>query len=303
MAAAREDHAALLLADGRVLIVGGSNKTAEIYDPSTRNWSGAGSLTQSRAGFSATLLKDGTVLVSGGSRADGGVLASSERWVPETTLAAPAALDFGEQTVGTAGVARTVTITNTGRSPLLIDAATAGGEFAVTDDRCTSAAVAPGAGCSVELQFGPFSSGPRQGTLRVRANTARREHDGVVGGTGVAAPAPLPRATPAPRAEPTPVPVAKRKPTVEIEFRSRYSPAGLSRAKACRGRVTLQLRRGKRVLARRATRLDRRCRYTTTFSFKRTRIGAARTLTVVARFHGNRYLGATTNRFKVDVPD
>ena len=28
----------------------------------------------------------------------------------------------------------------------------------------------------------------------------------------------------------------------------------------------------------------------------------AKTLTVAARFHGNRYLGATTNRFKVKVP-
>jgi hypothetical protein len=32
------------------------------------------------------------------------------------------------------------------------------------------------------------------------------------------------------------------------------------------------------------------------------KIGKAKALTVVARFHGNRYLGATTNRFKVRVP-
>jgi N-acetylneuraminic acid mutarotase len=61
-----------LLADGRVLVVGGlgpgeaSTATAEIYDPATGTWSTTGDMTVPRSGHTATRLPNGKVLVAGG---------------------------------------------------------------------------------------------------------------------------------------------------------------------------------------------------------------------------------------------
>ena len=65
----REDHTAVRLLDGRVLVVGGgrgdqNDLTAELYDPNSGTWSATGSMVKPHAdGFPATLLRDGTVLV------------------------------------------------------------------------------------------------------------------------------------------------------------------------------------------------------------------------------------------------
>lgn len=77
----RAGHTATLLADGRVLVVGGGTPvpgpesdsftsspvaTAEVYDPDRHMWSSAGSTLQARESHTATLLEDGRVLVVGG---------------------------------------------------------------------------------------------------------------------------------------------------------------------------------------------------------------------------------------------
>jgi hypothetical protein len=84
MTLARESQAAVRLADGRVLIMGGAvpytgkcgmtcaspaTASVEIYDPSTGMFSANGSLTQPRTGEQALLLHDGRVLVVGGGDA------------------------------------------------------------------------------------------------------------------------------------------------------------------------------------------------------------------------------------------
>ncbi len=73
----RMDASATLLADGRVLIVGGEDyigvpvfqyvASAELYDPSTRKFTRTGSMTVPRANAAATRLMDGRVLVMGGN--------------------------------------------------------------------------------------------------------------------------------------------------------------------------------------------------------------------------------------------
>jgi hypothetical protein len=65
---ARVSHSALLLADGTVLVAGGSN--AEIYDPVANTWSAAGNMLTSRTSFVLVGLSDGRALLTGGS-ADG----------------------------------------------------------------------------------------------------------------------------------------------------------------------------------------------------------------------------------------
>jgi WD40 repeat protein len=58
---------ATLLADGRVLVAGGSaDNSTEIYDPQSGSFSPAGSMTEVRRWATATRLRDGSVLVAGG---------------------------------------------------------------------------------------------------------------------------------------------------------------------------------------------------------------------------------------------
>ena len=88
----RSDHTATLLANGKVLVVGGYNyegggdlNSAELYDPSTGTWSVTGNLNTPRSGQTATLLPNGKVLVVGGYNYEGGGdLDSAELYDPST---------------------------------------------------------------------------------------------------------------------------------------------------------------------------------------------------------------------------
>lgn len=87
-------HTATLLMNGKVLFIGDedddfpgtpfSNKTAQLYDPSTGKFTVAGTMTIGRAGHTATLLPDGTVLSAGSSFPGLGILSSAELYDPMT---------------------------------------------------------------------------------------------------------------------------------------------------------------------------------------------------------------------------
>ncbi len=71
MVSGRSYHTATVLADGTVLVAGGSSgsgslASAEIYDPKSGTFSPTGSMAVSRYFHTATVLADGTVLVAGG---------------------------------------------------------------------------------------------------------------------------------------------------------------------------------------------------------------------------------------------
>jgi len=78
---------AMLLLDGRVLVVGGPIETisppnsAELYFPGTGTWASSGSMLAPRFEYTATLLPDGRVLVAGGVN-NPGELASAELYDP-----------------------------------------------------------------------------------------------------------------------------------------------------------------------------------------------------------------------------
>lgn len=112
---ARSDHTATLLADGRVLVVGGKDRagkpvaTAELFEPlSVRQvarcdpnasppkpckvqgvWAPMGQLTAARWGHAATLLPDGRVLVTGGVGESGEPVADVEVFDPASDPVAP----------------------------------------------------------------------------------------------------------------------------------------------------------------------------------------------------------------------
>src|SRR5439155_23604168 len=72
MSSPRQDHAAAVLSDGRVLIAGGSSdgtnalNTTDIYDPQAGSVSPGPVMSTARAKHTATTLLDGTVVVIGG---------------------------------------------------------------------------------------------------------------------------------------------------------------------------------------------------------------------------------------------
>ena len=71
MAAPRQDHVAVLLKGGRVLVAGGTwgpseVQTAELYDPLTATWAVTGSTSGARSSAVAVRLPSGKVLVAGG---------------------------------------------------------------------------------------------------------------------------------------------------------------------------------------------------------------------------------------------
>jgi hypothetical protein len=91
----RREFTATLLADGRVLVAGGSQGTpdgprtavssTELWDPSTSRFEPGPELIEARAGHTATLLSDGRVLIVGGFVNAGlalDALASAELWEP-----------------------------------------------------------------------------------------------------------------------------------------------------------------------------------------------------------------------------
>jgi hypothetical protein len=88
----RQWHTATLLANGKVLIAGGSNvaspaspaATAELYDPATATFTGTGNLNTPRLYHTATLLKNGKVLIAGGRGQDGAIASVAELYDPAT---------------------------------------------------------------------------------------------------------------------------------------------------------------------------------------------------------------------------
>ncbi|MGW4688751.1 discoidin domain-containing protein [Streptomyces sp. NPDC004244] len=74
-----------MLADGRVLVTGGSNaEKASIYDPATDAWSATTSMNIARGYQAMTLLSTGEAFVLGGSWSGAGGDKAGEVWSPDT---------------------------------------------------------------------------------------------------------------------------------------------------------------------------------------------------------------------------
>jgi N-acetylneuraminic acid mutarotase len=101
MTTGREDHVAVVLLDGRVLVAGGTVSedsprftSAEIFDPKTGNWSPTGSMNVGRSEieYAGVRLPDGRVLVPGGHSAPHTETNTADLFDPKTGTWAPAGL-------------------------------------------------------------------------------------------------------------------------------------------------------------------------------------------------------------------
>ena len=338
MPSARTGQSAVTLRNGQVLLVGGTQTapnvpdTSTTYDEPSHEWLFVDPMVSPHPEAVSVLLPNGRVLVVGGNAAQYTV----EQWTPTTRLkVASSVWDVGSQAVSSTGPLRQIVVTNTGDQTLFVgrnDLTVTGSpanEFTAVPGGCTGASVEPGDQCMLGVRFSPAGTGVRRATFVFGANTTQGIQTIDLKGTGVApassptpepsaspeptaaAPEPTPTATPAPdppapavtlpapRVTATPAPAAK---SVRIVFSKAYRVTVKQRAAYCRGKVSLELRRGKAVLDRTTAKLDANCRFGATFTVGWSRVGSVKTLTVVAHFHGNRHFGATTNRFVVPVP-
>lgn len=102
MGTARADHTATLLPNGKILVAGGMNSstlnTAEVFDPSTGNWTPtANNMSSPRSGHVAVLMGNGLVLLAGGTNGSS-LLLSADLYNPATNTFTP---------TGSMGTART----------------------------------------------------------------------------------------------------------------------------------------------------------------------------------------------------
>jgi hypothetical protein len=97
-------------------------------------------------------------------------------------------LDFGSQTLSTASVPHTVTITNSGSSNLVLGTAavtgTASSDYSLPTDTCSGATIAATATCSLDVVFTPSTAGTRTASVTLTANTARGGIEITLTGTG-----------------------------------------------------------------------------------------------------------------------
>ncbi len=124
MAYSRANHAAVLLADGRVLVAGGlgalgataaattnSLSAVEIYDPSTNTWTTKAAMATARTSPTATLLPNGKVLVTGGVTNTSTYLQTAELYNPATNTWTAA----GTMTGGVGRTRHTATLLGNGK--------------------------------------------------------------------------------------------------------------------------------------------------------------------------------------------
>ena len=103
---------------------------------------------------------------------------------PAITLS-PTMLTYAAQAQGTISAAQAVTVTNTGNAALTVSSVTSSGDFNESDN-CTSAPIAVGASCTVQVSFLPTATGTRTGLLTVYGNVAGGQATATLTGIGTA---------------------------------------------------------------------------------------------------------------------
>jgi len=106
-----------------------------------------------------------------------------------TVAVTPTAINFQKQVVGQGIIYQnTVTVTNTGNTPVTIGTSTTSiAQFPIGSDGCSSRTIQPGGSCSYNIGFAPTSVTTYNGTLTIPDNAAGHPHTVALAGTGIAA--------------------------------------------------------------------------------------------------------------------
>jgi hypothetical protein len=124
------------------------------------------------------------------------VLLTGKGTLPAVANVSPAALDFGNQTIGTSSGAQAVTLASTGTAALNITGIDIMGsnaaDFAIVaagTNPCPtgSGTLVIGASCSVQVEFSPQSTGVKAASLTFTDNASATPQTVALGGTAVAA--------------------------------------------------------------------------------------------------------------------
>jgi Abnormal spindle-like microcephaly-assoc'd, ASPM-SPD-2-Hydin len=115
--------------------------------------------------------------------------------VAPTATPSPTSVSFPDQVINTTSASRTVTITNNGAAPLVVNSVTVSGDFAQTNTCTTSIAV--GANCTISVTFTPTALGSRTGSLTIADNAANTPQTVPLSGNGISSGAPAVSLSPA----------------------------------------------------------------------------------------------------------
>lgn len=104
-----------------------------------------------------------------------------------TVTLSAASLAFGNQAVGTASPIQSVTVTNSGTTPLTFSSIVASGDF-FESDTCTRAALQPGSNCIIQVVFAPSAAIASIGTITLTDNGSGSPQVITTTGTGILQP-------------------------------------------------------------------------------------------------------------------
>jgi hypothetical protein len=95
-------------------------------------------------------------------------------------------LTFGKQKVGTTSAVQTVTLTNTGTTPLVLSTLTVKGNFALASGTtCVGDTLAAAATCAINVTFTPAARGTRSGSVTIKDNALISQQILLLSGTGI----------------------------------------------------------------------------------------------------------------------
>jgi hypothetical protein len=118
-----------------------------------------------------------------------GFLAALKTQTPPSVQLNPSTLKFGKQVIRKPSVAKRITITNVGGTPLYVNSATISGDnwkdFNISKDGCSEKQLGPGKSCLIAVIFTPRHIEDHNATLVLTDNASDSPQNVSLTGTGI----------------------------------------------------------------------------------------------------------------------
>ena len=116
--------------------------------------------------------------------------------------------------------------------------------------------------------------------------------------------APKPEDRPKPVTVNTPAPVVKSKGgRYVIPIKGGYRlPKNVNAKLGCTGDIVFTMKKAKRLLSARTTKLNTACKYNKSFSVAKSKVGSTKKVGITVRFSGNAWLAPVKKTYQVKVP-